>query len=134
VGNCLSINYNASKIDLALLPEKMLDYALEVLMDQAHLIVAYAQMNVHVDTGALRDSIRVERGGQDERWRQIRIRAGGYITNPKTGRIVDYAGVVEARYPYLRPAYDEVADQIVEMLKTKVVEKMNSSASGVVPL
>jgi hypothetical protein len=134
VGDNLSITIDVTKTNLATLPEKMLDYALEVMMDQAHLMVGLAQVYCRVDTGSLRDSIRVERGGEGLGWRQVRVRAGGYIINPKTGRFVDYAGVVEAKYPFMRPAYDEVAPTIKTMLETGVVAKLGMSESGVVPI
>ncbi len=122
----MSIRYDfgRAKTDLADLPEKMLDWAMEVLMDRAHLIVGKAQINVRVDTGSLRDSGRVERGGEGLGWRRVRVRFGGYVTNPKTGRLVDYAAIVEEKYPYLRPAVQDEITTISAMIKTKVVEKV----------
>jgi hypothetical protein len=120
------------KDKLAVLPEKMLEYAYEVMMDQAHLIVGLAQMYVPVDTGSLRDSIRVERGGENLNWRQIKVRAGGYVANPKTGRFVDYAVFQEkgTRYIpgtfFLTLAVQEVAPTIKAMIEAKVVEKTES--------
>lgn len=113
------------KEDIARLPEKMLEFAFEVLLQQAELMKGLAQVYVPVDTGSLRDSIRVERGGEGEGWRRVRIRAGGYVTNPKTGRLVNYAAIVEAKYPYMRPAFDEVKATIAEMITAKVVENCN---------
>jgi hypothetical protein len=112
------------KEDIARLPEKMLEFAFEVLLQQAELMKGLAQVYVPVDTGSLRDSIRVERGGEGEAWRRVRVRAGGYVTNPKTGRIVNYAAVVEAKYPYMRPAFEEVKVTIAEMIKANVVQKV----------
>jgi hypothetical protein len=122
----MSITVDVTKTSVAELPEKMLDYALEVIMNQAHLIVGLAQVYCAVDTGSLRDSIRVERGGEGLRWRQVRVRAGGYIINPKTGKLVDYAWIVELRTPFLQPAFDEVAPQIKEMLQVGVISKMGT--------
>jgi len=123
----MSIKYDLSdsylKEKLANLPEKMLEWAFEVLMKQAELMKGLAQVYVPVDTGSLRDSIRVERGGESLNWRQVRVRAGGYITNPKTGRLVNYAAVVEAKYPFMHPAFEEVKPTIAEMIKVAVVEK-----------
>jgi hypothetical protein len=119
------------KEKLAVLPEKMLDFAFEVLLEQAHLIVGLAQVYVPVDTGSLRDSIRVERGGEGLRWREVRVRAGSYVTNPETGKLVDYARYQEegTRYIYgsfyLARAVEEVKPTIVEMIKANVVEKVN---------
>jgi hypothetical protein len=112
------------KEKLAVLPEKMADYAEEVLLDAAHLIVGLAQVYCPVDTGSLRDSIRVERGGQGMRWRQVSVRAGGYVTNPKTGRKVDYAWYVEyGVYPFMTTAIAEVQPTIRTMLENNVLEK-----------
>lgn len=122
----LDFNDPRLKQKLAELPEKMADWALEVVLDQAHLMVGIAQVLVDIDTGSLRDSTRVERGGTGKHWREVRVRAGGYITNPRTGRLVDYARYVEARHPFMLPAWLEVKDQITELLRTHIVEKANS--------
>lgn len=120
----------AVKNKLAELPEKMADYAEEALIAQAELIKGLAQIYVPVDTGSLRDSIRVERGGRNKQWRQIKVRAGGYITNPRTGKRVDYAKHQEfgTRYVigqfYLTRAVEEVKPTIADMIKTKIVENV----------
>lgn len=118
----LDFGKGAVKHDVAVLPEKMLEYAFEVLLKQAELMKGLAQVYVPVDTGSLRDSIRIERGGEGLHWRQVRVRAGGYVTNPKTGKIVNYAVHVELKYPYMRPAWEEVKGEIVEMMKAQVVK------------
>jgi hypothetical protein len=124
----MSIKYDLSdtlvKEKLANLPEKMLEFAFEVLLKQAELMKGLAQVYVPVDTGSLRDSIRVERGGESLHWRQVRVRAGGYVTNPKTGRLVNYAAIVEAKQPFMRPAFEEVEPTIAEMIKANVVNKV----------
>ena len=125
----MSVNYDLSdpivKQKLANLPEKMLEWAFEVLMKQAELMKGLAQIYVPVDTGSLRDSIRVEIGTVDSQHKQVRVRAGGYTVNPKTGRLVNYAGVVEQKQPYMRPAFEEVKPTIAEMIKAEVVQKAN---------
>ena len=121
----LDFNDPTVKAKLANLPEKMLDYAEEVLLDAAHLMVGLAQVYAPVDTGSLRDSIRVERGGTGMGWRGVSVRAGGYVVNPKTGLLVNYAAICEARTPYMRPAFDQVEPTIAEMIKSKVVEKIS---------
>jgi hypothetical protein len=73
----LDMSSGTIKTDLANLPEKMLDYAFEVLIKQAELMRDLAKIGCPVDTGNLRDSIRVERGGEGLNWRQVRVRAGG---------------------------------------------------------
>lgn len=47
---------------------------------------------VHVDTGSLKSSIRVY---NEPARKYVALRAGGYVTNPDTGRKVDYAGYHE---------------------------------------
>ena len=85
--------------------------ALEALDKTADDARDRAKELVPVDTGSLRKSIRKERHA----WpagniTYVGIRAGGYITNPKTGRKVDYARYVcygtsrQRPQPYLRPA------------------------------
>jgi hypothetical protein len=123
----MSITIDVTKTSVADLPEKMLDYALEVLMDQAHLMAALWQIYINVDTGAARDSIRVERGGEGMGWRQVRVRGGGYIINPKTGRLVDYMPIIEAKYGAGQQAFDEIVPTIREMLQNGVVEKMGGT-------
>jgi len=59
------------KEKLVNLPEKMLEYAYQVIMEQAHLMAGIWQVNINVDTGSARDSIRVERGGEGN---QLRVR------------------------------------------------------------
>jgi len=125
----MSITIDVTKTDLATVPEKMLDYAMEVLLQQAHVMAGLAQIYVPVDTGSLRDSIRVERGGEGKAWRQVRVRAGGYITNPKTGKLVDYSNYVEygtskmGAQPFMEPAWEEIKPTILAMLKSGVVER-----------
>lgn len=123
----LTMNFEQGTIKekLATLPEKMLDYAFEVLMRQAELIRDTAKVYCPVDTGSLRDSIRVERGGESLHWRQVSVRAGGYITNPKTGKIVAYATYMERKYAYMKLAYALVKPTINEMIKANVVQKIN---------
>jgi len=110
------------KEDLARLPEEMLDAAFTELMMQAELMKGIAQVIVRVDTGSLRDSIRVERGGEGERWRRVRVRAGGYVTNPLTGKVVTYAVHVEQKFPFMRPAWEQIRGNVDSLIKRRVVE------------
>jgi hypothetical protein len=120
----LSINLDLNdanvKVKMAELPTKMLEFAKEVLLDQAHVMAGYAQIYCPVDTGSLRDSIRVEHAGN-----QVKVRAGGYVTNPRTGRLVNYAGFQEQKTQFMRMAYDEIKPTIAEMIKANVVQKIN---------
>lgn len=110
------MNSTTLKEDIAAIPNKILEGAEEAILELAHLILGTAQVHVRVDTGSLRDSGRVERGGEGLHWRQVRVRFGGYIVNPKTGKLVDYARIVEAKYPYLRPAVEEHRGQAVDII------------------
>jgi hypothetical protein len=128
----LDITDPAIKSKLAVLPTKMLDHAFETLLAQAHLIVGLAQIYCPVETGSLRDSIRVERGGAGMFWREVKVRAGGYITNPKTGRIVNYAKYQElgTRYIigsyFLSQAIAEVQPTIQGAIKSNVLEAIKT--------
>jgi hypothetical protein len=53
--------------------------------------VAMARALCPADTGALAGSIRVEKTGEHE---ASLVAGGGGYTNPRTGRAIDYAGVV----------------------------------------
>jgi len=110
---------------LAELPEKMLDAAFEELDQQAELMKGIAQVLVRVDTGSLRDSIRKERGGIGKNWRVVTVRAGGYVTNPRSGKIVDYAVHVEQKFPFMRPAWEQIRGNIESLIQRRVVERVN---------
>lgn len=122
----LDFDKGTVKQDLAMLPEKMLAAAYEELLQQAKLMQGLAQVNVRVDTGSLRDSIRVERVGPSYHLhRMVRVRAGGYIVNPKTLRKVDYAAIVEQKYPYMRPAFEQIRGNLNALIERRVVEACN---------
>lgn len=104
------------KQDIASIPEKLLEGAEQAILEAAYLVLGIAQVRVKVETGSLRDSGRIERGGQGLRWRKVRVRFGGYIVNPKTGKLVDYARIIEFKYPFLKPAVDEVYPQIRDII------------------
>ena len=89
------------KQQIAQIPSKLLEGAEQAIMETAHLVLGLAQVHVRVDTGSLRDSGRIERGGKGLHWAEVKVRFGGYVTNPRTGRLVDYAAIIEHRYPYL---------------------------------
>ena len=103
--------------DLEGLPDKLLEAALEAILEQVQLIKGLAQVKVRVETGSLRDSGRVERGGRGKRWARVSVRFGGYVTNPKTGKLVDYARIIEERWPYLGPAVASVRPQIAAVIR-----------------
>jgi len=118
------------KQSIANIPDKLLEGAEQAIMDAAYLVLGYAQIHVRVETGSLRDSGRVERGGQGMHWREVRVRFGGYVTNPKTGKLVDYAAIIEERYPYLRPAMQE-AEPEIRMIVNRICADQIETLQGV---
>jgi len=123
----LSLDDRNIKQKLATLPEHMIEWAEEVLLNRAHYMRDIAQVLVRVETGSLRDSIRVERGGKGQFWREVRVRAGGYVVNPKTGRLVDYAVFVENNYPFMAPAFLQIKEDLAYLIKNLVVEKVKDA-------
>lgn len=113
--------------DVAYLGQRMLEGAIAAANQVAELVLGYAQVRVHVDTGTLRDSGRVERGigpvyslGHVV---TVRVLFGGnQFTNPKTGKPCDYAAIVETKYPFLRPAWEDAKPEAIAILKRRVVE------------
>lgn len=125
-------NLKTAVHDLNGLPDKLLEGALQAILEQAELIKGFAQVNVRVETGSLRDSGRVERGGKGARWAKVSVRFGGYVTNPKTGRLVDYARIIEDHYPYLRPAVDAVRPQTADVIRRYCLQHVKEvEAKGV---
>lgn len=123
----LRFNLNTTlKRDIAELPDKMLDAAWQEIIQVVTTMKGYAQVLVRVETGSLRDSIRIERGAEGKYWRQIRLRAGGYVTNPKTGRLVDYAVIVEKKYPYMILAWEEVRGDVENLIKRRVLQEVQT--------
>jgi hypothetical protein len=117
------------KTDIALLKENMDAVTEEVLNQICDLIVGYAKIYVPVDTGSLRDSIRKERGGEGLGWRMFRVRAGGHVVNPRTGRYVDYAALVEARYPFMAPALAQVDPEIANLVVGKLMQNIDANVT-----
>jgi hypothetical protein len=94
------------------LPAKIQQVVFDILLEQAQVICGLAQTYVRVDTGSLRDSIRVDTADSGPDGVTVVIKAGGLIVNPKTGRLVDYADIVEAKYPFMAPAFLQIFPQI----------------------
>jgi len=80
--------------------------ALEILLMRGQQMVELSQGLVRVETGTLQSDIKMLVSQAQGDIVSIRIMAGGTRVNPKTGKICDYAQAVEAKYPYLRPAFD----------------------------
>jgi hypothetical protein len=122
----ISLNFEKGTIkqDLAALPQKMLDGAFEALNDAADFMVVMAKSYVRVDTGTLQKTIRKERGTSTNQRKVVRVRAGGYFVNPKTGKICDYAIHQEHYHPYMRPAWETVRRMLETQIKQKVLERV----------
>lgn len=127
-------NKGVIKQSITTIPNKLLDGAFEAIMEAAYLMKGHAQVGVRVDYGNLRDNIRVERGGERLHWRQVRVRAGGYplARGPRAGKLCDYAAIVEAKYPYMQPAWDQVSSQVETIIRRKCLEHVHEvEAAGV---
>lgn len=120
----LDLEKGTVKQDITEIPNKMLEGAFEAIMAASQLMKGLWQVNIRVDTGSARDSIRIERGGEGLRWRRVRVRGGGYVTNPKTGRLVDYMGILEAKYGAGRAAWESVRPQVEEIIRRKCLERI----------
>ena len=138
----MSVSMDASKVFLlinlysrltSLMPALREDIRSD-LISIAEDIVMIAKGLVPVDTGALKESIRVE-----EKNKKVYATAGGGgVTNPKTGRIVDYAAHVEygtsrvPAHPYMRPAFDRVRKEIKQEIRNTIKEFIVSGIRGLV--
>ena len=88
-------------------------------------MVDTAKILVRKDTWSLCKSIRRESYARPAGcFLQMGFRAGGYIVNPKTGRLVDYAIYQEfgtsrmpGGYPYMRPAADRHEPELISRLE-----------------
>ena len=107
--------------DLAKLVGEMKDETLAFLLEKAVNMVQVAQSLCPVDTGSLRDSIRVEQHPD-----KIVVKAGGLVVNPKTGRVVDYATIVENTQPFMMPAWGFIEQGIVEELRSRVEQRVST--------
>ena len=110
---------------LSRLDEKLKQALEEALEEIAEKIRDDAKDLAPVDTGSLRESIRVEKEGD----LQVSVIAGGGgVINPRTGREVDYAGYVEfgtsrmSPQPYMQPALEKNRDEILRIIERKVLE------------
>lgn len=120
----IKLELTTAKAQLAELPEQMMEGAWEEISQVMTTMKGLAQVFVRVDTGSLRDSIRVERGGVGKGWRVIRLRAGGYVVNPKTGKLVDYACIIEKKWSYICRAWHVVCPQMMDLIKRGVLQKV----------
>ena len=96
------------------------------LSQVADRIVEDAKATVRVDTGSLQKSIRKQHHVSQGHIHSIGVSAGGYIVNPKTGRIVDYARYLEygtsrmPPHPYMTPALEQNRPFLVLVLRDRL--------------
>lgn len=114
---------------LVKLQESLDEVAEKAIREVAEKVRDTAKELCPVDTGSLQKSIRLQTAArQAGHIHSIGVSAGGYITNPKTGRKVDYARHVEygtSRGPpqaYLQPAIILHAGELVKALKKGIAE------------
>jgi HK97 gp10 family phage protein len=103
--------------------------AAEGIKRVAYKIKDTAQVLVRVDTASLQKSIRVGVYAREAgRVHSIRVTAGGYVTNPKTGKVVDYAADQEygtskmSAQPYMGPAVAKHGPEIPKIIKEGIME------------
>lgn len=109
---------------LSEVPDKLLEGGEEALVETAHLMVGYIQVTARVDTGSYRDSARMERVPARAAQRVIRVRVGGYVVNPKTRRLVDYATFLERRYRTVENAWEQVRGQVEAIIRRKCMAQL----------
>ena len=107
---------NALHSTIQKLPAELQAEAIAELKNAADAIAALAQMFCRVDSGALRDSIHVEQNGEN-----FIVKAGG-ATAP-------HAPIIEAKYPFLKPAVDAMKPQIDAALN-KLMEAKLGNVTG----
>ena len=107
---------------LLALPDIVFEATREVIRERAQLMTGIAKVKVPVDTGSLRDSIRMQWIGRGRRI--CTVRAGGYVTNPTTGKLVDYAAHVELKTPFMWPAWLEVKEGVVAAIQYMISQKV----------
>jgi len=123
-------NLKHVKITLAQIERKMDPDLEDTLMEVAYVMKEMARTIVPVDTGSLQKSIRVEHVKE----LAVRVRAGGYVVNPKSRKLVNYAKFVEEgttkmkAQPYLKPAWEHVKEfasaRVEETLRRIAFESM----------
>lgn len=118
----VTLNNHQVRVPIGELGETIYHTNLEILRERMELMRDLAKVYVNVDTGSLRDSIRMEWIGEGRRIGSVV--AGGRVTNPKTGKLVDYAAALEAKYPYMYPAYLDSFREIEAAIKTRVFERV----------
>jgi len=94
--------------------------ALEQLEEAADDMVAYAKILCRTETGSLASTVRKERAGN-----AIKVRAGGYVVNPRTGKLVDYAVFIEEKDHFMQKAWMLARIGLDEKVKSRVEGRVN---------
>jgi len=117
----IRLNFNSGTVDVDIqqLMDKIKKATLEELDESADMMVDYAQMFCRRDTGALAESIRKENFPE-----RVCVVAGGSVTNPKTGRLVDYAAIREALDRFMEAAWRITANDIEDRIKQRAELKV----------
>jgi HK97 gp10 family phage protein len=133
----VKVEIHAEKLEafIAKLPQAIQQKAQAVFYKLAEGVRDDAKRLVPVDTGSLQRSIRIENISLPAGVIQaLRVRAGGYVTNPKSGKIVDYAAHVEygtsrgRSQPFMRPAYYNALPNIARVTVDLVNEAVEAVA------
>jgi len=102
----------------------------EGLVTVADRVVDSAKFMAPVDTGSLQRSIRRQHHVSQGHVHSVAVTAGGYVVNPKTGQVVNYAAHVEygtrriAPQPYMNPALEMNRSFLQSVLMEKTAESL----------
>jgi len=127
----IKVEVLSGKYPLTRVADKMMERAFQIAVEQAKVMQGYAQVWVPVETGSLRNSIRLEIvPTNSSQKKSVRVRAGGYVTNPKTGKLVDYARFQEEGTKYIVGSfYMRRAFAMIESSLRSMLESMEESLS-----
>ncbi len=132
----VKVEIKAEKLNafIAKLPQAIQQKAQAVFYKLAEGVRDEAKRLVRVKTGSLQSSIRIENISLPAGVIQaLRVRAGGYVTNPLTGKLVDYAAPQEfgtsrmSAHPYMRPAYYNALPRVKQASLDLVKEAVSLS-------
>ena len=86
-------------------------------------IVELGKDIVHVLTGSLQKSIRRESYASPAGvMHMMGVRAGGFVVNPRTKRLVDYAAFHEARFPFIAPSWARRESLLHQVMREALYE------------
>jgi HK97 gp10 family phage protein len=97
------------------LADRMTDAAYQALVNRAEFMRDMAKALVPVNRGFLRDSIRVETVASTGEKRTVHVIAGNSA--------VKYARYVEAKQPFMQPAFNLIREDLKAVLENAVAEE-----------